>query len=114
MATRKGRRRAQPRSDGERSETAYQNACDLYEQIAETLSVAVAALLEARDAGRRLSDEELQTLRDHQKAILMVLGFEDQIMKKHGPADSTRQTLDLDAARAEVARRLACLAGEVG
>jgi hypothetical protein len=88
-------------------------ACQLYEEIAATLTGVLNALRRAGEAAEPLSRAELEVVKAHQKTILMVLDFEAQLLKQRPPTARTGggTELDLDAARAEVAGRLARLAG---
>ena len=93
----------------DRAEAAAGRACDLYNQLAESLLDVIAALRARGRAEAPLDEDEIGVIRAHQKAIMLVLGYEKDVLKKHGPAAPPREALDLDAARAEVARRLARL-----
>lgn len=71
----------------------------------------MAAHLDGPLTGEPLSDDDHKLIREHQKAIQSVLDFETILLKKRpGTAAQPGATLDLDAARSEVARRLDRLA----
>jgi hypothetical protein len=83
------------------------HAVALYDSLADELARAIEVF---RDKGV-LTDEQTADLRSLQKSLMMVLDFDSQLSRKRPVvADEPHRTLDLDAARAEVARRLARLA----
>ena len=89
---------------------AIVHAMKLYDTVAEVLAGHVRALQAVEGSGRALSEDESACIRDHQKIIMMVLDFESQIFKRRpGLAAGSGESLDLGAARSEVARRLARL-----
>jgi hypothetical protein len=91
--------------DGDAVRIARANALALYGDLAAQLRAHVDAMR----AGRP-SDETRQLVKAHQQTLLMVLGFEEALVnRRRGPAASGGVPLDRDAARAEVARRLARL-----
>lgn len=96
--------------DRARMEAAYDFACDLYDQLSKALAETVAMMQRRAELETPLTKEERDLMRDHQKAILTILGFEQELWRKHGPADPVGAILDLEAARREVAGRLARLA----
>jgi hypothetical protein len=82
-------------------------AVALYDSLADELAQAVEAF---RDRGA-LTEEQTANLRSLQKSLMMVLDFASQLSRNRSVgADAPHRTLDLDAARAEVARRLVRLA----
>jgi hypothetical protein len=83
------------------------HAIALYDSLANDLAHAIEAL---RTQGS-LTEEQNGKLRALQKSLMMVLEFDSQLARRPGvAADGPHPALDLDAARAEVARRLARLA----
>jgi hypothetical protein len=88
---------------------AFDNACALYNSLSESLLGVIEILKKKSETGAPLTKAESEVVREHQKALLMVLGFETDVLKRHGAAFRDGPVLDLDAARAEVARRLARL-----
>ncbi|WP_175478809.1 hypothetical protein [Rubrimonas cliftonensis] len=90
---------------------ALQHACAIYEELATTLTAVIMHL--RNEEGRRpLDPDEMGVIRAHQKAVLMVLDYEAKLLRRHvGVQRASERAIDLDAARAEVARRLAGLAG---
>lgn len=83
------------------------HALALYASLADELAQAIEAF---REKGV-LTDAQTADLRSLQKSLMMVLDFDSQLSRKRRVvADEAHRTLDLDAARAEVARRLARLA----
>jgi hypothetical protein len=88
----------------------FERACILYEELAATLTGIIAELREA-SATRALSRAELDVVKAHQKTVLLVLDFEAQLLKRRlGAASEPGKPLDLDAARTEIAGRMARLA----
>jgi hypothetical protein len=88
---------------------AFENACELYNSLSDSLLGVIEILKKKSETGAPLSHDEREVIRQHQKALVMIIGFETDVLKRHGAAFSDGQSLDLDAARAEVARRLARL-----
>jgi hypothetical protein len=83
------------------------HALALYDSLADELAQAIEIF---REKGE-LTEAQTATLRSLQKSLMMVLDFDSQLSRKRRVvADGPHRTLDLDAARAEVARRLARLA----
>jgi hypothetical protein len=86
---------------------ALDHALSLYESYAGQLARAVEAF---RVRGE-LDKSDCDTLRSFQKTLLMVLDFESKLSRRRrGSARDAGAAIDLDAARGEVARRLARLA----
>lgn len=91
--------------DAEAARRARNDALALYADLAAELR----ARLDALQAGDP-SEESRRLVKAHQQTLLMVLGFEEALAnRRRGPAAHGGPPLDLDAARAEVARRLARL-----
>jgi hypothetical protein len=88
---------------------AFDNACELYNSLSDSLLDVIKILKKKSETGDPLSKDEREVVREHQKALVMVLGFETDVMKRHGATFTDSASLDLDAARAEIARRLARL-----
>jgi hypothetical protein len=88
---------------------AFENACELYNSLSDSLLDVIKILKKKSETGGPLNKEEREVVREHQKALVMVLGFETDVMKRHGSTYPDSASLDLDAARAEVTRRLARL-----
>ena len=83
------------------------HALALYDSLADALAQAVETF---REKGA-LTDAQTADLRSLQKSLMMVLEFDAQLSHKlRADVHEPRGALDLDAARAEVARRLARLA----
>jgi hypothetical protein len=79
--------------------------------MAATLLGIVARLRDEGERAGSLTRSDLDVIKTHQKTVLMVLDFEAQLLKKR-PSDragGAGRGLDLDAARNEVAGRLARL-----
>jgi hypothetical protein len=76
-------------------------------RLNEGLLTKLSTLVEALEGDRPLNKAEHEDLRTAYKQIATVIDFENQLIK-HGTAGTTGagETLDLNAARAEVARRL--------
>jgi hypothetical protein len=87
----------------------FDHACTLYHSLAFSLAKIIEIFNNKTETGEALSDDDLKLVKDHQKALLLVIGFEADIFKRHGAAYRDGPVLDLDAARAEVAGRLARL-----
>lgn len=88
----------------------FERACILYEELATSLTQIIAELREASEA-RALTRMELDVVKAHQKTVLLVLDFEAQLLKRRlGAASEPGKPLDLEAARAEIAGRMARLA----
>lgn len=93
---------------------ALERAISLYQRLSEALS-RIVARLERRARRGGMESEDLAALRLHQNALMTVLSFELQLHKRAGVGPSASgATLDLDAARAEVDRRLRRIAGSEG
>lgn len=89
------------------AQRAVEHAIALYESLASLLERVVKTHLDGPLTGEPLSDDDHKLIREHQKAIQSVLDFETILLKKRPDAAAQpRSTLDLDAARTEVARRL--------
>lgn len=87
---------------------AFERACALYDEFATTLTGIIMRLRAQDDANSALERRELDLIKAHQKAVLMVLDFEAQLLKRRiGAAADGEIRIDLDAARAEIARRIA-------
>jgi hypothetical protein len=91
-------------------ERAMARAVEVYDTLSETMAAAIRKL-SAGEAAPPLSPEEIEALRAHQRAILMVLDYEAQLLKRRpGDAAGAGGAFDIEAARLEVARRLDSLA----
>ncbi|MFN3613832.1 MAG: hypothetical protein ACK4WC_04655 [Rubrimonas sp.] len=94
---------------------AFSRACRLYNQLAVTLEGIVKRLRAGDMAAAPLGRHELETIRAHQKTVVMVLEFEKKLLQSRIGADGdTVGSIDLGAARAEVARRLARIEADSG
>ena len=90
---------------------AFQRALTLYDELATSLTSVIMRLRAQADGGKALEREELDLIKSHQKAVLVVMDFEAQLFKRRiGAAVASKRPIDLDAARAEIGRRLARLA----
>ena len=98
------KRGAQPEAVTRRT---LSHAIALYDCLADELAQAIEAF---REHGA-LTEEQNGKLRSLQKSLMMVLEFDAQLSRqRHVVSDGPDGTLDLEAARAEVARRLVRLA----
>jgi hypothetical protein len=89
----------------------------LYDELATTLTALIMRLKQHGETAGALDAEATDLIKAHQKTVLMVLDFEAQILKRKlgaAPAGDGGRRLNLDAARAEVAGRLARLAAAQG
>jgi hypothetical protein len=94
---------------------AFSRACRIYNQLAVTLEGIVKRLRAADSVVEPLGRHEIETIRAHQKTVMMVLEFEKKLLQTRIGADGeTVGAIDLGAARAEVARRLARIEADLG
>jgi hypothetical protein len=94
----------------ETARRAMARACEVYDSLSETLTITIRKL-NAGEPAPPLTPEELDALKAHQRAILTVLDYEAQLIKRRtGDPPGADAALDLEAARLEVARRLDRLA----
>ena len=94
----------------ELQEDAFDHALILYNSISETLANVIEIFKKKADNQEALAQEDMDLLKRHQKALLLVVGFESDFYKRHAAFDRDCPVFDLAAARAEVARRMARLA----
>jgi uncharacterized membrane protein YdfJ with MMPL/SSD domain len=89
------------------SDRAFHRACAIYDQLAEAVTLTIRRLTDRQGSADALSKEEVALLRAHQRVLVMVLDFESEILKRaRAQSREPDAPLDLDAARAELARRL--------
>jgi hypothetical protein len=93
----------------ELQEHAFDHAWVLYSSIADTLADVIEVFKKKAQNQESLENEDFELLKQHQKALLLVIGFETDIAKRHASAHRDGPVFDLAAARAEVARRIARL-----
>ncbi len=89
----------------------------LYDELATTLTGVIMRLKQQGSESAALAADEIDLIKTHQKIVLMVLDFEAQIIKRRlgaAPAATPGRRINLDAARAEIAGRLARLASAQG
>lgn len=90
---------------------AFERALVLYDELATSLTSVIMRLRAQADGDRALERDEIELIKSHQKAVLMVLDFEAQLFKRRiGAAIAGDRAIDLDAARAEIVSRLSRLA----
>lgn len=94
---------------------AFSRACRIYNQLAVTLEGIVKRLRAAGGAAAPLDRNDLDTIRAHQKTVVMVLEFEKKLLQNRIGAGADRAgAIDLGAARAEVAERLDRIIADTG
>jgi hypothetical protein len=93
----------------ETARRAFARACEVYDSLSKHMTAAIRKL--AAGSTPPLTPEEQDALKAHQRAILTVLDYEAQLIRRRpGDARGADAALDLEAARLEVARRLDRLA----
>ncbi len=100
-----------PSSDADTAERLLAHARQLYQNLAGELSKALRTI--ASDEEVEAAKGRAETIRSHRKALQTVLEIELQFIKDSQKAE-TSHVIDLEAARAEVYRRLDRLAASGG
>jgi hypothetical protein len=97
------------------TERAFRRACLTYDGLAEAIAESIRRLVDRPGGEVALSKTETDTLRAHQKSLIMVLDLEADILRRrHADAAGADAPLDLERARQEVARRLDRIAAARG
>ncbi|QDL93087.1 hypothetical protein FDP22_15625 [Paroceanicella profunda] len=87
----------------------------MYEMLSEALASAIADLRDEEDQDPAGARARLDLIRSHHKALQTVIDIEVSLEKRSREIGGASEgVLDLDAARAEVWRRLARLQGTGG
>ena len=97
----------QPSGDAETAERLLAHARQLYQNLAGELSKALRTI--ASDVEDEATKRRAETIRSHRKSLQTILEIELQFIKDSQKAEPSH-VIDLEAARAEVYRRLDRLA----